>query len=149
MRLLVLCMVVLLAVASQATLLNMYQSGCPSGTSAFTVDVTAGKCYTLPRSGSCNTNTNPGCAQVLTASNRDLAALIGTANCTTFSNSFIIGAGTLRYFSSANCTGLESNGPLNNPCLTVSLCNATSMSTGSFQASTSAAANLVAALLTF
>lgn len=137
----------LLFAVAQATLLNMYTTGCPSGTTDFTADVTAGTCYTLPRSGTCNTNTNPGCAQVLTATNRDLAALIATANCTSFSNSFIMSTGHLRYFSSANCTGIESSGPLNNPCLTVSLCNATSIGTGPFQASASGAVRLDAGLL--
>ena len=140
MRIAIFIAIALMSMVAQSTLLTMHKTGCTTTPVEFTVDITAGKCYTLPRSGTCNTN--PGCAQVLTATNRDLESLISTANCTTFSNSIIMDTGFLRYFSSANCSGIESNGPLNNPCLTVSLCNATSMATGPFQASASGAPQL-------
>lgn len=128
----------------RSTLLDVYTSGCPTGTVAFTADVTGGRCYTIPSSGTCNNNA--GCSDVPTVSDRDLANLIKVANCTNFGNSFILGEGSIRYFGSPNCTGVESSGPLNNPCLSVNLCNATSIGTGPFRSQSSAAADILSAL---
>jgi hypothetical protein len=138
-----LCATALLCVVRGVTL-STYTGACAASPTSFNVDVASGVCYTIPRTGTCNTN--PGCAQVLTNSNRDLAALVAVANCTQLGNSFIMTTGNLRYFSSANCTGIESAGPLNNPCILMSLCNTTNLSTGAFQ-NASPASSLTSDLL--
>lgn len=144
MRTVFILIIFVLGMIAKSTLLDVYTSGCPTGAVAFTADVTGGRCYTIPSSGTCNNNV--GCADVPTVADRDLANLIRVANCTNFGNSFILGDGNIRYFGSANCTGIESSGPLNNPCLSVNLCNATSIGTGPFRSQSSAAADIMAAL---
>lgn len=148
MRSLLSLFVVILAAVASATLLDVYSgSSCPTGSAVFQIDITASRCYTVPSSGTCNMNA--GCAQVLTATDRDLANLIRVANCTRMGNSFILGGGNIRYFGTANCTGIESSGPLNNPCLSLSLCNATDFGTGPFKSQSSAASSLESLLGAF
>lgn len=99
-----------------ATLLKAYvNTDCTTGEAAFTVDVTSGRCYNLPSTGTCTDTKLPGCAKVPTATDRDLAALMATANCTSSHTSFTISEGQYDLYSGPNCSGLHSKLILYNP----------------------------------
>lgn len=116
----------LLASTVSGKTVSAYPSSSCSGPTIFEFQASFDTCYNRPVSGSCDTPL--GCADSNYFGVYDLNAIMAGLNCTDFDSSFTLDSdGTFHFWSGANCEGLESKGPLINPCLPLNICGSVKM----------------------